>query len=328
MAGSTPGNAHAPVAAIDIGTNSVKLLVRSGDDRSVETAVVRLGQGVNASGRLHPDAVARTLEALAGFCRTLDERGVSRLAAVATSAVRDASGDDSGRRFLEAASQVLGVTPVVLSGTAEGHLAFLGAMSELPGRATGVHLVIDIGGGSTEFVLGQVTDAGSPVVLGARSIDVGCVRLTEAELAHDPPRPEELANAIGYVQDHLDDVLRELPAMADTESIVGIGGTITTAAAVEIGTWDRTPLHGFHLTRDAAEDVFRTLATEPLADRVHNPGLAAERAPVIVGGLCVLVAVLRRLKAPGLVVSTRSVVDGICTHLASGGDPGLTGLDR
>jgi len=325
MADLLPGE---PVAAIDIGTNSVKLLVRSGDDRAMETAIVRLGQGVEATGRLHPDAVARTLDALGGFRRSLDERGVQRLAVVATSAVRDASDDESGRRFLEAAERILGVTPVVLSGPAEGRLAFTGAVSGLPGPMQGTHLVIDIGGGSTEFVVGQFSGGSGASLLGAVSIDVGCVRLTESELAHDPPRPEELTNAIGRVQDHLDDVLRDLPAVADADSIIGIGGTITTAAAVELGTWDRSPLHGFHLTRDAAEDVFRTLATESLADRVHNPGLVAERAPVIVGGLCVLVAVLRRLKAPGLVVSTHSVVDGICTHLASGGDPRLTGLDQ
>lgn len=320
-----------PVAAIDIGTNSVKMLIRSGSDRHFETVVVRLGQGVDATGRLHPDAVARTLDALRGFRRSLDDHGVSAVAAVATSAVRDASRHSSGTDFLAAAGEILGVKPALLSGADEGGLAFYGAMTDLPDRAAGTHMVLDIGGGSTEFVLGQVLDATDPaaptppVLLGAMSVDVGCVRLTESELAHDPPRPEELANAIGRVQDHLDDVLRDLPAMGDADSIIGIGGTITTAAAVEIGTWERDPLHGFWLSRDAAEDVFRTLATESLADRVHNPGLAADRAPVIVGGLCVLVGVMRRLKADGLLVSTRSVVDGICAHLAAGDDPTLLG---
>lgn len=319
------------VGAIDIGTNSVKLLIRSGDQRHVETVVVRLGEGVDSTGRLHPDAVARTLEALRGFRRSLDNQGVTDVAAVATSAVRDASrGGSSATEFLSAAAEVLGVTPLVLSGSDEGRLAFLGAMSDLPIEAAGTHLVLDIGGGSTEFVLGEVPPGARPgaadrTLLGSMSVDVGCVRLTESELAHDPPRPEELANAIGRVQDHLDDVLREMPTLAEARSIIGIGGTITTAAAVEIGTWERDPLHGFWLTRDAAEDVFRTLATESLPDRLHNPGLAADRAPVIVGGLCVLVGVMRRLKVEGLLVSTRSVVDGICEHLRSSGDSGLLG---
>jgi exopolyphosphatase/guanosine-5'-triphosphate,3'-diphosphate pyrophosphatase len=308
-----------PVAGVDIGTNSVKMLIRDGARRHFETAEVRLGQGVDASGVLHPDAVARTLDALRTFRRSIDEHGVALTGAVATSAVRDSASRDT---FLQSVAEVLGVAPVVLSGESEGRLGYLGAMCDLPDGVADQRLVLDIGGGSTEFVVGQQ----SPV--GAVSIDVGCVRLTESELRHDPPRPEELSNAIGRVQDHLDDVLRDLPSASEAGSIIGIGGTITAVAAVEIGTWERDPLHGFWLSREAVEDVFRTLATESLADRLHNPGLTAGRAPVIVGGLCVLVAVLRRLKADGLVVSTRSVVDGICTALTAGVPPTALGAAR
>ncbi len=301
------------VAGIDIGTNSVKMLVRRGTERHRFVQTVRLGEGVHRSGELHPDAVERTLEALRGFARTADEHGVTALAAVATSATRDARNREA---FLQAVESVLGTRPLVLSGVEEGRLAYRGSCIDLPDGIGSPRLVLDIGGGSTEFVIGD-TDVRS-----AFSVDVGCIRLTERELRADPPRPEELSNAIGHVQDHLDDVIRDMPAILDIASVVGIGGTISTVAAVEIGRMDPSDLHGFWLSRDAAEDVFRTLATERLADRLHNPGLPPDRAPIIVGGLCVLVAVLRKLKADGLTVSQRNAIDGICAMLLEGTWPG------
>jgi exopolyphosphatase / guanosine-5'-triphosphate,3'-diphosphate pyrophosphatase len=143
------------------------------------------------------------------------------------------------------------------------------------------------------------------------------VRLTELELHGDPPRPDELTNAIGRVHDHVDDVLREVPNLALPARWIGIAGTITTVAAVEIGlaAWDPTRIHGFRLTRTAAEDVFRTLATESLADRLHNPGLPAERADVIVGGCCVLVGIMRRLQLDEIVVSVTNMLDGVAHEL-------------
>ena len=297
------------VAAIDIGTNSVKLLVRRGDERRLETRTVRLGEGVHRSKELQPEPIARTLAALRELRDIATGSGASVLGAVATSATRDARNREA---FLDAAADILGTRPIVLSGEAEGRLAYRGSCVDLPDGVGSPRLLLDIGGGSTEFVLGN-TD-----VLGVASIDVGAIRLTESHLRSDPPRADELSNAIGHVQDHVDDVLRDLPALLDVGSIVGIGGTITTAAAVEVGRMDLSELHGFWLTRDAAEDVFRTLATERLADRVHNPGLPADRAPIIVGGLCVLVAVLRKLKADGIMVSQRTAVDGICAALLDG----------
>jgi exopolyphosphatase/guanosine-5'-triphosphate,3'-diphosphate pyrophosphatase len=173
------------------------------------------------------------------------------------------------------------------------------------------HVVVDIGGGSTEFAYGDVE------LRHTHSIDVGAVRLTERHLEHDPPRPEELLNAIGDVQDLFDDMIRAIPAMAGARQLIGVAGTIVTAAAVEIGmtTFDSARVHGFRFERGAVEDVFRTLATEPLADRVHNPGLPRERADVIVGGLCVLVGLLRRWDADEIVVSSRNILDGMCAEL-------------
>ena len=301
------------VGGIDIGTNSVKMLVRSGDERHRFVQTVRLGERVHQTGELQPEAVERTLEALRGFAQTASEHGATALAAVATSATRDARNRE---HFLQSVESIIGTRPLVLSGTEEGRLAYRGSCVDLPEGIGSPRLVLDIGGGSTEFVIGD-TEARSAV-----SIDVGCIRLTERELRADPPRPEELSNAIGHVQDHLDDVMRDMPAILDIASIVGIGGTISTVAAVELGRMDPSELHGFWLSRDAVEDVFRTLATERLADRLHNPGLPPDRAPIIVGGLCVLVAVLRKLKADGLTVSQRNAVDGICAMLLEGTWPG------
>ena len=139
------------------------------------------------------------------------------------------------------------------------------------------------------------------------------MRLTETELHHDPPRPEELTNALGLVHDPSTTSCAEIPTAEDAPTLVGVGGTITTVAAVEIGlaTYDRDHVHHFVLTRDAAEDVFRTLATEPLADRVHNPGLQQERADIIVGGCCVLVAIMRRLHADELIVCDADLLDAL-----------------
>jgi exopolyphosphatase/guanosine-5'-triphosphate,3'-diphosphate pyrophosphatase len=154
-------------------------------------------------------------------------------------------------------------------------------------------------------------------VRAVRSLDVGAVRLTERYLHGDPPRPEELTNAIGDAHDLLDDALREVPDLALATRLVGTAGTIVTAAAVEIGqrTFDAAALHGFRFERDAVEDVFRTLATEALADRVHNPGLPADRADVIVGGMCVLVAIMRRWDARDILVSAHNIMDGVCAEL-------------
>jgi exopolyphosphatase/guanosine-5'-triphosphate,3'-diphosphate pyrophosphatase len=145
------------------------------------------------------------------------------------------------------------------------------------------------------------------------SIDVGCVRLTEQWIHSDPPAPEELHACVSVTTQHLDDVVREHPEMRDHGTMVGLAGTVSTVAAVEIGlaTYDRSRLHHFTLTRAAAEDVFRTLATETRAARAHNPGLEEARADVIVGGCCALVAVMRFFDVPSLLVSEADILDGL-----------------
>ncbi len=305
------------VAAVDIGTNSTNLLVRDAEGRELERIVniTRLGRGVDASGRLAADAIERTCAVLRGYAEVLARHGVNTerdLRVITTSAARDAANRDE---FFAAVREANGRAPDLLSGDDEGRLAHRGALSGLA-LGDGWHLLVDIGGGSTELVLGEKT-AGRLGVRAVRSLDVGAVRLTERYLHGDPPRPEELTNAIGDAYDLVDDALREIPDLALVTQLVGTAGTIVTAAAVEIGqhTFDPAQLHGFRFERDAVEDVFRTLATEALTDRVHNPGLPADRADVIVGGLCVLVAIMRRWDARDILVSAHNIMDGVCAEL-------------
>jgi exopolyphosphatase/guanosine-5'-triphosphate,3'-diphosphate pyrophosphatase len=167
--------------------------------------------------------------------------------------------------------------------------------------------VVDIGGGSTEFVVGSSEPEGLV------SVDVGCVRLTEGYLLSDPPAPEELAQALSVVELHLEDVDRLMPGARDAKTIIGVAGTVTTVAAVELGLaeYDPAAIHHFRLTREAAEDVFRTLATEPAEQRRHNPGLEPGRVDVIVGGAVILVSVMRHYAADELLVSEADILDGL-----------------
>jgi exopolyphosphatase/guanosine-5'-triphosphate,3'-diphosphate pyrophosphatase len=233
----------------------------------------------------------------------LDRHDVATVRMTATSAARDAGNRDE---FFAAAEAAVGTRPELLSGADEGRLSFLGATSDLD-PAAGPFLVFDLGGGSTEFGFGT-TEAEAGI-----SIDVGCVRLTEKYLAHDPPQPEELVAAISVTEAYLADVLREIPDALSARSFVGTAGTVTTVAAVEIGLaeYDRDRIHHFVLTRAAIEDVFRTLATEPRAARIHNPGLEEARADVIVGGCCALVAIMRTFGIEELVVSEADILDGL-----------------
>jgi exopolyphosphatase/guanosine-5'-triphosphate,3'-diphosphate pyrophosphatase len=266
------------VGAVDIGTNSTRLAV-GGERRAT---ITRLGHGVDRTGRLDDAAVERTLEVLRDF---------------ATSAARDAANRGA---FFDAAEAILGTRPELLSGEEEGRLAYLGATAELdPGD--GPFLVFDIGGGSTEFALAD----------GVLSVDTGAVRLTEQWLHGDPPTAEELSMAVSVVRAHLEDVTRELPAARQARTVLGLAGTVTSVAAVELGYYDRDAVHHFELTRAAAEDVFRTLATESLADRRGNPGLQPERADVIVGGCCILVGVMRHLDLDAVLVSEADLLDGL-----------------
>ena len=299
------------IAAIDIGSNSTNLLITESTASSLMVVdrlsnTTRLGAGVDVSHQLTHDSMSRTLEVLAAYRTLIDHRGVSRTRVVASSACRDAT---NSTNFFDQVTARTRFEVDVLSGEDEGRLAYRGALSGMRSDPMG-NLVIDIGGGSTELIRG-----GDQVEM-AHSIDVGAVRLTDRHLRTDPPRPEDLTNAIGDVIDLVDDIARIDPAITGRRQVIGVGGTIETIAAVEIGgAASSDAQHGFVLSRTAVEEVFRTLATEPLPDRVHNPGLPADRADIVVGGCCVLVGLMRRLRLDEIIVSSHDIRDGICLEL-------------
>ena len=299
-----------PVAAIDIGTNSTNMLIvdPQGNEIVREVNVTRLGKGVAASGRLEDSAIAATVQQLAIYASLLKQHNVETFRVTATEACRRAS---NANTFLDQAEATLGKRPEIISGEAEGKLAFSGALSKLDPH-DGTTIVIDIGGGSTEIMIGTGNS-----LQHVSSFPVGAVVLSETELHRDPPRPEELTNAIGLVTDFMDDLVREFPQVLNATRVVGVAGTIVTIAAIELGIarFDPVALHDMTLTREAAEDVFRTLATESLIDRKSNPGLPPERADVIVGGCCALVGIMRRLRIPSITVSVHNLLDGVVQHI-------------
>jgi exopolyphosphatase / guanosine-5'-triphosphate,3'-diphosphate pyrophosphatase len=304
------------VAAIDMGTNSTRLLVADVDGPARDaklvtverrTKITRLGQGVDRDRSLHADAIERTLVVLREYRGVMDDLGVERVRATATSAARDAANRDD---LFDPAEAVIGARPELLAGEAEARLEFIGATANLTEPSP--YLVVDVGGGSTEFIVG--TDEPE----GLLSIDVGCVRLTEQFLHSDPPTPEELSQAVSVVRDQLADVARTMPASWDAPTLVGTAGTVWTLAAIELGVdAGRSDLiDHFRLTRAAAEEVFRTLATEPIDRRRHNPGLEAGRVDVIVGGAIVVVSVMRHWGFESLLVSEADILDGLARDTA------------
>ena len=295
-------------AAIDIGSNSTNLLIVDQSGQTLERIVrsTRLGANVATTGALSAESMQRTLECLSEYESLIKQHKVSRRRTVATAACRVANNTN---QFFAEVKKISGTEPELISGEIEGALSFVGATSSLDEKMA--TLVIDIGGASTELMVGTET------LDFAVSIPFGAVNLTEAELHRDPPRPEELTNAISLVSDAIDDVAHNYPLIGHVERVVGVAGTIVTVAAVEVGqkTFDPSALHKLKLSREAVEDVFRTLATEPLSDRVFNPGLPRDRADIIVGGCCVLVAVMRRLQISELIVSQYNLLDGLISEL-------------
>jgi exopolyphosphatase / guanosine-5'-triphosphate,3'-diphosphate pyrophosphatase len=300
------------VAAVDIGTNSARLLVADVDGSKLgalerRTHITRLGQGVNQTRRLDPDAIARTVAVIREYKEVIDRLDATRVRVAATSASRDAANRDD---FFDPVEQLLGVRPELLSGEQEARLEFAGATA---GRAEPEpYLVVDVGGGSTEFI------AGTDEPEGLISIDVGCVRLTEQFLHSDPPNAEELSIAVSTVRDYLADVDRAVPGAAQAKTLIGTAGTVWTMAAIELGVdaSESERIDQFRLSRAAAEEIFRTLATEPIARRRHNPGLEPGRVDVIVGGVIVVVSVMRHWGFDEMLVSEADILDGLARSIA------------
>ncbi len=308
-----------PVAAIDIGTNTVKLLIVNADGSYISrrATTVRLGEGVDSTGRLSTEAIDRTLEALRSFREELDSHAILARKIFATSASRDAV---NRAEFFASVAEVLGSAPQLLTGADEGRLSWNGGTSWATPRFNAYgeplyDLLIDIGGGSTEFVVGQ--PGAEPV--GVWSIDVGHVRMTEQFVHADPPDSVELSGLVTVLHAYLDDVERELPLAIQADRLIGVAGTIKTIAAVEIGmhTYDRERLHQFSLTKAAVEDVFRTFATESHRDRAFNPGLPASRVRTIVAGTAILATIMRHFSFDSCTVSETDILDGAVAELLS-----------
>ena len=292
-------------AAIDVGTNSTNLLVidEHGTELTRTITSTRLGEGLQSTGELSLEAITRTVEVIASYVTTAQALGVTNIQIVGTAACRRARNTLSFSELLREKTQL---TIEVLSESDEASLTFSGALIGLPVIDTPT-LVIDIGGGSTEYTVGtQSIDVFA-------SIPFGAVTSTDSHISSDLPRPEDLTNLIGAVSDELEDITRDHPIVGTAIRTVGVAGTIVTIAAVELGLheFDDSALHGMSLTREAVEDVFRTVATEPLTLRVQNPGLGPDRADIIVAGCCILVATMRRLHLAEITVSTRGLLDGV-----------------
>lgn len=290
--------------AIDCGTNSTRLMIGDGITTfEREMTITGLGRGVDATGRLADDAIERVRAALVNYREIMDRYDLAGVRMTATSAARDASNRDV---FFDVSEQTVGVRPELISGHEEAELSFIGATADLD-PADGPFLVFDIGGGSTEFAVG------SNRMEGGFSTDMGSVRFTEKYIETDPPLPEELVACLSVAEVHLDDVVREVPMVLGARQLVGLAGTVSTAAAVEIGLaeYDRDQIHHFVLSRDAIEDVYRTLVTERREDRKHNPGLEAGRVDTIVGGMCILARIVRYFDATDVLVSEADILDGL-----------------
>lgn len=301
------------IAVIDIGTNTARLLVRDQDDPKTDLTrqvkITRLGSELEATGSLGEQSMADTLNAIQGYVQTASALGVEKnnIHIFATAGARNAK---NGKEFIDSVRAQTGCSAEIISGETEGECSFAGAISGMSKEVLPC-VVFDIGGGSTEFSISSPID--SKECEKVVSIPIGSVRITKRHLESDPPKPEELTNAIADVREYLNDVEMQIPNIRRAKKWIGVAATVTTTAAVEIGLpeFDAEKIHEFVLTREMVEDVFRTLATESLADRVHNPGLEKERADVIVGGVAIIAAIMRHFELAEITVSCTDLLDGL-----------------
>jgi exopolyphosphatase / guanosine-5'-triphosphate,3'-diphosphate pyrophosphatase len=289
------------VAAIDLGSNSTRLLVADVGDGHIDEVerllrITRLGDGVDRSGRLANDSMGRVERVVAAYVERARELGAARILAVATSAVRDAA---NGPTFLASLANRHGIDRRVLTGDEEAAMTFRGVTSRsapVPGT-----LICDIGGGSTELVLGGPEGVSDQI-----SLNIGCVRMSERHLASDPPSADEVAALRASARDGL-------PALTgDARVLIGVAGTVTTLATIDRGLKEEIPeqIDGHRLTADAVERMLGELAALPLAARREVRGLMPERAPTIVAGAAILAEVVAATSLPQLTVSERDILHG------------------
>jgi exopolyphosphatase / guanosine-5'-triphosphate,3'-diphosphate pyrophosphatase len=320
------------VAAIDCGTNSLRLLIADVDRQAGKLAdlerrmeIVRLGQGVDATGRLGAEPLARTLRVVEAYAGEIRAASAARVRMVATSAIRDAanSGD-----FVRGVSGILGVAPEVLSGDEEAYLSFTGATAEFatakPGEPAPPYLVVDIGGGSTEFVVGPgrlQLGAADPVA--ALSVDIGCVRMTERHLHTDPPLPGEVAAATADIDAALDAVAATVP-VATARTLIGLAGSVTTVAGIALGlpAYDPARIHHARIPAGQVHEVACDLLSQTRQQRAQIPVMHPGRIDVIGAGALVLDRVLTRFGFAEAVVSEHDILDGIAWSLVTGSTAG------
>jgi exopolyphosphatase / guanosine-5'-triphosphate,3'-diphosphate pyrophosphatase len=322
------------VAAIDCGTNSLRLLIADADPASHQLTdvarrmeIVRLGQGVDATGMLAPEALERTLRVLAEYASEIRGAGAAAVRMVATSATRDAS---NAADFVRGVRATLGVAPEVISGREEATLSFAGATAEFAASGRAVagaaprpeppYLVVDIGGGSTEFVLGGEPDgdlAPGTAELAGISVDIGCVRLTERHLHSDPPTEAEVKDATADIERALDDVATAI-AWPTARTLVGLAGSVTTVAAIALGLAAYEPRRTHHARISAAQvhAVTQDLLAATRQERAGIGSMHPGRVDVIGAGALVLDCVLQRFGFAELVASEHDILDGIAWSIA------------
>ncbi|MEU2559338.1 Ppx/GppA phosphatase family protein [Streptomyces longispororuber] len=310
------------VAAIDCGTNSIRLLVADADPATGRLAdldrrmrIVRLGQDVDRTGRLAPQALERTFAACREYAAVIKELGAERTRFVATSASRDAENRED---FVRGVLDILGVEPEVISGDQEAEFSFTGATKELTGRTdlATPYLVVDIGGGSTEFVVGDDR------VRAARSVDVGCVRMTERHFVRDgavadPPTAGQLAAVRADIEAALD-LAEEAVPLREAATLVGLAGSVTTVAGIALGldAYDSAAIHHARVPYDQVKEIAERLAGATHAERAAIPVMHPGRVDVIVAGALVLLAIMDRTGAREVVVSEHDILDGIGWSIA------------
>jgi exopolyphosphatase/guanosine-5'-triphosphate,3'-diphosphate pyrophosphatase len=308
------------VAAVDCGTNSLRLLVADVDPARAQVTdvarrmeIVRLGQGVDATGRLAPEALARTTGVLRDYAAVIAASGADAIRMVATSATRDAA---NAEEFTRRVTEVLGVAPEVLTGAEEARLSFTGATAELAAAADGgLFLVADIGGGSTEFVLGVAgaVDSTSHAI----SVNIGCVRMTERHLHDDPPTAGQVAAATADIDAALDTVSDAVPAR-EAGTLIGLAGSVTTVAGIAMGlpAYDAARIHHARVSAADVHEVTRSLLAQTRAERASIGVMHAGRVDVIGGGALVLDRIMGRFGFTEVLVSEHDILDGIAWSLA------------
>jgi len=300
------------VAAIDCGTNSIRLLIADIDGKNFREVVrdmeiVRLGQGVDETGQFHPDAIARTLAAVDKFATEIAKRGVEKIRFCATSATRDAT---NRHLFIDGVRERLGIELEVISGDEEAALSFTGAIKDLD-PSNGPFLVVDIGGGSTEFVFGTST------VEAARSVNIGCVRMTERHFASDPATPEQIEAARSDIQAAIAQAVDVVP-ITKAKTLVAVAGTATTvaAAALDLPEYDRYAIHLSRISAQQTHDAATMFATSTREQRLALGYMHPGRVDVIAAGSLVLSEIMKATGASEFVASESDILDGMAFSLA------------